>query len=82
MIQKARCGCVGIPIDEETFICLLPCDNPIDKAGEYSIWKRPINKEQLPFTPLSQDEADKIWDELSALVADGYALREARRILK
>jgi hypothetical protein len=81
MIQKAKCGCIGIVIDTERFWCLQACDSDMNETAVFTPFIRTINDSQIPFTDVSKKQEDMIVHSINALVRQGNDLDVLKDII-
>jgi hypothetical protein len=86
IIKRYECGCIGFcsaggmstKLEEHEITCLRACDN---HERPYSIAQR-NNLRDKPSRKLTDQEVARLFEEISSLVDDGYALRELQCAMK
>lgn len=78
LLHRFDCGCVGFLIEghngDDRALLVDHCDKTQDDHFGYSLFYRDMPNKTSKL--LTQEEEEKIVRELSALIAEGYAMRD------
>jgi hypothetical protein len=76
--MEFECGCIGVCLDEGDPVVVCQCDLEGEASWEsYSFRRRPDLKEKTA-TPVN---ADRLIEDIGALIADGYRFRKIKGLL-
>ena len=84
MFKRYECGCIGFVTNamepgKKRVTCFKACDTRDER--ELSIHRRDSLQDK-PSRKLTDDEIERLFDELHMLVLDGHALRELRYAMR
>jgi hypothetical protein len=78
-MYKFGCGCIGFPIDDSKYLCILTCD--YDDIG-YRFMIRRRTPQQEKMTKLTEDEIQRECNEINKAISNGYAYDSLRFDIK
>jgi hypothetical protein len=78
-MYKFGCGCIGFPIDDSKYLCILTCD--YDDIG-YRFMIRRRTPQQEKMTKLTEDEIQRECNEINKAISKGYAYDSLRFDIK
>jgi len=78
MLVKFGCGRIGFPPEKDKIILVRRCGSDIELSIESSKYILPEN---LPGTPLTQEDEKNIFETIANLISDGQKFRHLKQLL-
>jgi hypothetical protein len=82
VFQRAGCGCIGIVLSPEEFLCIDQCDRSEYDYYTISVFVRTIDPDKRDYEPLTSEEERRYIDKLIRLVARGNWYNDIQRLLE
>jgi len=79
---RFKCGCIGFPMNDTTYMCLRPCDSDGSMPGVFFSLRAITPGSQDSYTRLEDTAVAELQCEVNGVLNDGYRYRDLQQSVK